>query len=117
MKGQFGDKIRKVREIKGFSQEFMSEKLNLSQRAYSKIEREEIKLDWQRINEIAAILELDPIDLVTFDDSLIFHNCSQSGKANTIYNQFPAELKEQYEKRIGQLESEVAFLREQLSRG
>lgn len=117
MKGQIGNKIRKVREIKGFSQEFMSEKLNLSQRAYSKIEREEIKLDWQRINEIAAILELDPIDLVAFDDSLIFHNCSQSGKANTIYNQFPAELKEQYEKRIGQLESEVAFLREQLSRG
>lgn len=39
MKGQFGDKIRKVREIRGFSQEFMSEKLNLSQRAYSKIER------------------------------------------------------------------------------
>lgn len=119
MKGQFGDKIRKVREIRGFSQEFMSEKLNLSQRAYSKIEREEIKLDWQRINEIAAILELDPIDLVTFDDSLIFHNCSQSGKfiESTLNYNFPAELKEQYEKRIGQLESEVAFLREQLSRG
>jgi transcriptional regulator with XRE-family HTH domain len=116
MKGQIGDKIRKVRELKGYSQEYMSEKLNLSQRAYSKIEREEIKLDWQRIIDIAGILELDPIDLVSFDDSLIFHNCSQSGKANTIYNQFPDELKEQYEKRITQLENEVNFLKEIISK-
>lgn len=116
MKGQIGNKIRKVREIKGFTQEYMSEKLNLSQRAYSKIEREEIKLDWQRINEIANILNLDPVDLVTFDDSLIFHNCSQSGKAHTIYNQFPEELKIQYEKRIAQLESENLFLKQLLTK-
>ena len=116
MSGLIGNKIRKVRELKGYSQGFMSEKLHVSQRAYSKMEREEIKLDWHRINEIAQILELDPIDLVTFDDSLIFHNCSQSGKANTIYNQFPEELKDQYEKRIAQLENEVVFLRQLLEK-
>jgi len=114
MKDMLGNKIRKVRELKGYSQDYMAQKLNISQRAYSKLEREEIKLDWQRINEISKVLEIDPIDLISFDDSLIFNNCNQSGKANNIYNNFPEELKEQYEKRIESLISEVAFLRKQI---
>ncbi len=116
MKNQIGSKIRKIRELKGLSQEYMSSRLSISQRSYSKLEREEIKLDWQRINEIATILEMDPIDLVSFDDSLVFHNCTQSGKAHTIYNQYPEELKQQYEQRIAHLEEEIVFLREQLAR-
>ena len=38
MKANIGDKIRKVRELKGFTQDFMAGKLEMSQRAYSKIE-------------------------------------------------------------------------------
>ncbi|MFV0411503.1 MAG: helix-turn-helix domain-containing protein [Paracoccus sp. (in: a-proteobacteria)] len=111
MKVTLGEKIRKIRELKGFSQEYMAEKLDISQRAYSKLEREETKLDWNRITGISHVLEIDPIDLIQFDDSLIFHNCSQSGKINEIHNHFPEELKQQYEKRIKQLEDEIAFLR------
>lgn len=113
---EIGNKIRKIRELKGYSQEYVSQKLEISQRAYSKMEREEIKLDWQRINDIAEVLEIDPVDLVSFDDSLIFHNCSQSGKANHIYNNFPDELKQQYEQRIDELKTEVLFLRNLVSK-
>ncbi len=116
MKVALGEKIRKIRELKGYSQEYMAEKLDISQRAYSKLEREETKLDWGRITGISHILEIDPIDLIQFDDSLIFHNCSQSGKINEIHNHFPEELKQQYEKRIEQLEDEVKFLREALKK-
>lgn len=116
MKSQLGEKIRKIRELKGYSQDYMADQLQMSQRSYSKLEREEIKLDWDRINAIATIFKIDPIDLISFDDSLIFNNCSQSGKfiESTLHNNFPKELKEQYEKRIEQLESEVHFLREQV---
>jgi transcriptional regulator with XRE-family HTH domain len=93
----------------------MALQLDVSQRAYSKMEREEIKLDWERIQNIAGILEIEPVDLVSFDDSLIFHNCQQSGKANTINNNFPIELKKQYEARIQHLTKEIAFLRKQIS--
>lgn len=111
MKKNLGEKIRKLRELKGFSQDYMADQLEISQRAYSKLEREETKLDWDRITHISKILEIDPIDLIQFDDSLIFNNCSQSGKINEIHNHFPDELKEQYEKRIQQLEDEIQFLR------
>ena len=113
MKANIGDKIRKVRELKGFSQDFMAGKLEMSQRAYSKIENNDIKLDWGRIEDISKILEIEPIDLVSFDDNLIFNNSPQSGKnnTNTINNNFPDELKKSYEDRIAHLEQEVLFMR------
>jgi transcriptional regulator with XRE-family HTH domain len=100
-----------IRELKGFSQEYVAAKVGVSQRAYSKMERDEIKLDWNKITSIAQIFDIDPIDLVSFDDNLIFHNCNQSGKANHIINQIPDKLIEQYESRIKFLEEEVTFLR------
>jgi|SRR5690606_6632030 len=106
-----GNKIRKIRELKGFSQEYMASQLEMSQRAYSKLEREETKLDWERIHDISNILEIEPIDLISFDDNLIFHNSTQSGKIHTINNNFPEELKKSYEERIQHLEEEITFLR------
>jgi transcriptional regulator with XRE-family HTH domain len=111
MKANIGDKIRKVRELKGYSQEYMATQLDVSQRAYSKIENNDIKLDWGRIENISKILEIEPIDLVSFDDNLVFNNCTQSGKAHIINNNFPEELKKSYEDRIIHLEQEISFLR------
>ncbi|MCF6307759.1 MAG: helix-turn-helix domain-containing protein [Flavobacteriaceae bacterium] len=111
MKEMIGNKIRKVRELKGYNQEYMALKLNISQRAYSKLERNETKLNWNRINDVSKILEIDPLDLVSFDENLIFNNCTQSGKFKNFYNNFPEELKKQYDLRIEEMKSEINFLR------
>lgn len=111
MKANIGDKIRKVRELKGFTQDFMAGKLEMSQRAYSKIENNDIKLDWGRIEDISKILDIEPTDLVSFDDSLVFNNCSQSGKFQVFNNNLPDELKKSYEDQIEHLKKEVLFLR------
>ncbi len=103
-----------VRELKGFSQEYMAHALGMSQRGYSKLERDETRLDWERITQIAKLFEMEPLDLVSFDDNLVFNNCSQSGKANNIYNQVTEKLIAQYGERIKHLEAEVVFLREEL---
>ena len=116
MKANIGDKIRKVRELKGYTQDFMAGKLEMSQRAYSKIENNDIKLDWGRIEDISKILDIEPTDLVSFDDSLVFNNCSQSGKFQVFNNNFPEELKKSYEDRVHHLEKEVLFLRGLLSK-
>lgn len=116
MKANIGDKIRKIRELKGFSQDYMASQLEISQRAYSKIENNDIKLDWGRIEDISKILQIEPIELVSFDDSLIFNNCSQSGKSNIIHNNFPDELKKNYEDRIQHLNEEILFLRNLLQK-
>lgn len=116
MSKNIGEKIRQIRDLKGFTQEYISDKLGISQRAYSKIERNEIKIDWEKITEISKVFEIDPMDLISFDDNLIFNNCTQSGKfVNSQANfNIPEKLIEQYESRIESLEKELDFLREMM---
>ena len=116
MDKKLGIKIRQLRELKGFSQEYMAQRLSISQRAFSKIERQEVPLDWNRIADIAAIFEMDPIDLITFDDNLIFNQLSQKAESGSVYSNLPSKLIEQYEKRIQTLEEEVRFLRSLLEK-
>jgi|TARA_R110000787_G_scaffold266513_1_gene372648 transcriptional regulator with XRE-family HTH domain len=110
MKNNIGLKIRQLRELRGFSQEYMASKLSLSQRQYSKIERNEAKIDWNKIVQISDILEITPFNLVSFDDTLIFNNNSTSEKLN-----YPKKLIEQYEKIIEQYERRLKQLEEENS--
>lgn len=50
------NKIKKIREIKGFSQEYVATKLNITQNSYSKIERGETNLNFSKLNEICEII-------------------------------------------------------------
>jgi transcriptional regulator with XRE-family HTH domain len=94
----------------------MANHLGITQRAYSKVESQETKLSWERITNISKILKINPVDLISFDDSLIFNNCSQSGKRHNQNNNFPIELREQYEIQIAHLKEEITFLRTELSK-
>lgn len=116
MKKETGHKVRQIRELKGYSQEYVANKLGISQRAYSKIETNQTKLDWDRITKLAELFEVDPIDMISFDDNLIFNNCNQSGKFETFVNNMPERLIEQYEQRIMSLTDEVVFLRKLLDK-
>lgn len=59
-----GEKIRLQRLTKKYSQEYMAFMLNISQAAYSKIERDETELTVQRIFDIGEILEINPFTLL-----------------------------------------------------
>lgn len=106
-----GENIRKIRDLKGFSQDYMAAKLKMSQRQYSRIEKEETKLDLQKLEEIGKVLEVTPIQLMGFDEKLIFNQYNTNTANGVYYNHFPMELKEQYDKQIVSLEGEVAFLK------
>jgi transcriptional regulator with XRE-family HTH domain len=109
-----GEKIRKIRNVKGYNQEYMAQRLSISQRAYSKLERGEIKIDWDRINDIAEVLEVDPITLVNGEDVITFNNCHQSGKQNTINNYFSDEMKKTYDILIAEKDKIIKMLEEKI---
>lgn len=56
---RIANKIRIERLIKGYSQEYMSLQLNMSQNAYSRIERGITKIDIERLQQIAFVLSVD----------------------------------------------------------
>ena len=68
--------IRKVREYRGYPQEYLAMKLGISQNAYSKIELAYTRITLERFIQIAQILEVDSVDLLTgnSDDMLGLQN-------------------------------------------
>ncbi|MBI2259275.1 MAG: helix-turn-helix transcriptional regulator [Flavobacteriia bacterium] len=80
-----GHKIKSIRELKGFSQDYVSSKLNISQNALSKIERGEIKISFDKACSLSKILETDINTLINFEPGNIFNNCNQSGVLNSYH--------------------------------
>ena len=68
----------KLREIKGYSQAYMAQRLKMSQNNYSRIELDQNKLNLDRLQEISTVLEVDPMDILNFDERYIFHSTSHS---------------------------------------
>ncbi|WP_343063018.1 helix-turn-helix transcriptional regulator [Rhabdobacter roseus] len=56
--------IRKIREFRDYTQEYLAMKLGISQNAYSKIELAYTRLTLERLLQIAYILEVDTLDLI-----------------------------------------------------
>jgi transcriptional regulator with XRE-family HTH domain len=56
--------IRRIREYRGYPQEYLAMKLGISQNAYSKIELTYTRLTVERLLEISSILEIDTVALL-----------------------------------------------------
>ena len=70
------EKIKAIRVERGYSHEYMGYRLNISQVAYSKIEKGETKLSVDRLYKIAEILEVS-IE-VTFEENSIIDTENQN---------------------------------------
>lgn len=68
-----GHKIKNIRELKNLTQEFVAEKLDISQSAYSKIEWE-TKISDEKLAQIAEALDVKPEDILAFDSQKYFNS-------------------------------------------
>jgi transcriptional regulator with XRE-family HTH domain len=59
--------IRKIREHRNYTQDYLAAKLAISQNAYSKIELGYSKLTLDRLFQIAIILDVKVMDLISTD--------------------------------------------------
>lgn len=111
-----GKKIRQIRELKGYSQEFIAKKLSLSIRAYSKIESEETQLTIKRLNEISEILQVEPEEILDFDTSLVFYNSpNQKGGNYVAYNNTSIDqVQILYEKLLAEKDRRIELLEKQV---
>jgi transcriptional regulator with XRE-family HTH domain len=104
-------KIKQIRELKNFTQEYIASQLGLTTRAYSKIEAGETQLTINRLNEISSILGVEPMEVLGFDEKQVFNNCKQEGNIGINHINVPEKLIQQYEKTIEILEDEVSLLK------
>ena len=103
-----GNKIKNIRELKNFTQEYMAEKLDISQAAYSKMEKGDTKISQDKLNKIAEILEVNLDDITDFDNKKVlnsFNNVKGSNNGIITYNEKDMILIRQlYEDKVSLLE-------------
>lgn len=109
---RIGDKIKKLRELKGLSQENVAEELSMSPTGYGRIERNEVDVTLDKLDKLSQILGMKVEDIITFDERVVFNNCTNSNvvATNCHFNNFPEKLQQLYEDKIKLLEEKVAWL-------
>ena len=65
-------KIKRVRELKNISQKFVADQLNISLRAYYKIETGKTQLTINRLNAISKIFGVPAMEILRFNPEIFF---------------------------------------------
>lgn len=79
------NKIRMLREGIGLSQEYVAEKLKITQQAYSKMEKNPQNATLERLQQLSEVLGVKINSIVGDDDMYIQQNFhQQGGNASTV---------------------------------
>lgn len=113
---KIGQNIRKLRELRNFTQQYMAEKLEMTQGNYARIENEEIHLSEERLQKISGLLGYSTDFIIQFDVEKIYDMVNDRKDANReVYQyQISPELKQLYESRIKSLETYVDELKSEI---
>ena len=76
--------IRKIREYRDYTQDYLAAKLKISQNAYSKIELGYSKLTIERMFQISAILDIDVTQLLTLDHAELIKSISSENHLEVV---------------------------------
>ena len=112
-----GNKIKNIRELKNFTQEYMADKLEISQAAYSKLEKGDLKISQDKLNKIAEILDVNLEDIKDFGNKRILnsYNSIKGNNSNITYsNQDIILIRKLYEDKINLLEKLVQKQEEEI---
>lgn len=115
---QIGQKIKKLRELRNFTQSHMAEELGLSQSAYSKLELGETEITYSKLERVADVLGMKPEEVIAFNESMVFNVMNnQTGQGFVINNNQLSETeKTLYIQQIDLLKEEVAYLKSLLGK-
>ena len=110
------EKIEFMRQLKHLNQEEVAERLDMSVKGYSNIERGKTNLTEERIEQIAKALEISKEELSYFGEKTVYYQTVKTVKNdNAIINN--SECKTQIEKLeliIKQKDKEISLLEKQV---
>jgi len=102
-----GKKIKKLRELKNLTQEFVSSEISMTQSSYSKLESGETDITFSKLEQIAALFELQPEDVIGFNEKMVFNIMHNKKASGLTINQVSLNEKKLYEEYISTLKSEI----------
>ncbi len=106
------DRIKKLREGKNYTQEYIAGKLSISQNTYSKLESGTIKLTTDRLNKIADILQVPVEELLTGETQTFNFNNSHVEK----FYGYIENLQEDNKENLRVLHEQITYLQRENER-
>jgi transcriptional regulator with XRE-family HTH domain len=118
------EKIKFMRQIKGWSQGEIAERIGMSPNGYGSIERGDTDISLSRLEKIASVFGIDLIELMSLGNQVTYNKvCEQIGDNNTSTNyQFignpefvQVELRYELEKKdllLAERDKEILHLKE-----
>ena len=80
---RIGENIKKIRELKNFTQDYVASKLDIARETFGRMERGEVDFKLQTIFDIAVILETSYQKILEFDTQ-VFLNATHNTNTNLI---------------------------------
>lgn len=116
MKNKSTNLIKEIREGQGLSQEAVAYQLDISQQAYSRIEKNPDSASLKRLKDLSAVFGVSLASLVGEEDTYIQQNFQQQGgQASSIVHVHGAMNlmeKEMYEGHLKDLRQQIETLTE-----
>ena len=113
------EKIKLVRQTKGFTQEDIAEKLGMSSNAYGDIERGDSDPKLSKLQKISDILGIGLSELLDSNEKTILNvNFNKQGKHYNVYMSSDFEVEkcklviEKLETTVAAQQSEIVYLKE-----
>ena len=111
----YGEKIRMIRELRNYSQEYVAEKLGIKQNSYSKIENNQTKLTAEMLQKIATLFGVSPMDIINQQPAIVNMQPNQGTQQAIGYIEtFFSSQKELFEKLISSKDEEITRLTKQV---
>lgn len=103
---KIGDKIRQIRDVKGFSQENMAVELGIAQPSYARLEKEDDRISITRLIQIASILKTTVSELIDEKTQKISNQQNTENSTGYVENIINSD-----KEHIKTLKEEIVFLR------
>jgi transcriptional regulator with XRE-family HTH domain len=123
-----GRKLRLLREFRNYSQEYLAEKLGITQNAYSRIENDQTRITTDRLAKLATILNVPSTELLSDKEPVLqFSDSTSLPQQSPLSEGHWKEMLEDHRRLYGQvinskdekishLENEIHFLRKERDR-
>jgi transcriptional regulator with XRE-family HTH domain len=106
-----GKKIKKIRELRNYSQEYMASQLALSQPAYSALESGKTRIDEKKLEQIALVFQISPEFILNFSEDQVFQKYISEEEHHSRIR----EIEQLHDLQIRQKEDEISMLRRSLN--
>lgn len=113
-----GQKLRLFREFRNYSQEYIAEKLGITQTAYSRVENNQTKMTAERLSQLADILQVPVSELLSDKEPILqCHHAAfqyQSSGQEEHWKEVSENMRLRYEQTISNKDEKIAFLEREI---